>query len=375
MRPTNIADPPLEVCLVAPVPPPYGGIANWSSMVLRYASARRETSLHLVDTAPRWRTVHDTAIWKRLLGGSVQSLRDLAHLVWTLVRRRPDVAHLTTSGHMAVLRDLAVMLACRAFSTPVVYHLRFGRVPQLAATRTAEWRLLHAALRLANVVVPLDEATELAVRHSVPDAHVVRVPNCIDPAELPSPRTNDGGVRTVMYLGWVIPTKGIGVLVEAWARTAPDGWRLLVVGPGDRAYQDELLLLHRPRNLEFAGELGHEAAMRAMAGVEVVVLPSYSEGFPNVILEAMTLGKAVVATSVGAIPEMLSDRCGVLVPPRSVDELARALSRVMDDIELRALLGRRARARALDRYSIDAVFAQYRAIWTAQRERRAEPIS
>jgi glycosyltransferase involved in cell wall biosynthesis len=105
------------------------------------------------------------------------------------------------------------------------------------------------------------------------------------------------------------------------------------------------------------------------------VLPSYSEGFPNVVLEAMTLGKAIVATSVGAVPEMLSDGCGVLVPPGNIEELDRALSRVVGEAELRATLGRRARARALARFSIDAVFPQYRAVWEAQVERGAELTS
>jgi glycosyltransferase involved in cell wall biosynthesis len=366
-----VPDQPLKVCLVAPLPPPYGGIANWSRMLLQYARRRADIRIHAVDTAPRWRAVHDTAAWKRVLGGSVQALRDLVKVSWTLLRHQPDVTHLTTSGQLAVLRDVAVILTSRAFGRPVVYHLRFGRVPQIAEARTLEWRLLRRSLRLANVVVPIDAATETAVRRYVPDARVMRIPNCIDPAELPASTANPGGSRTVMYLGWVIPSKGTGVLVEAWARIRSDGWRLLVVGPGADSYKQELAARYPAPNVEFAGEMAHDAAMRVMADADVVVLPSFSEGFPNVVLEAMTLGKAIVASSVGAIPEMLADECGVLVQPGDVEDLAHGLSRVLSDDERRAVVGHRARERALARYSIEAVFAQYRAIWEAQAEHSA----
>jgi glycosyltransferase involved in cell wall biosynthesis len=166
-----------------------------------------------------------------------------------------------------------------------------------------------------------------------------------------------------MFLGWVIPTKGVGELVEAWSRLNPKGWRLIVAGPVEEAYKAELLKTHRPEGVEFTGELGHEEAMKLMAGADLFVLPSYTEGFPNVILEAMALGRPIVATAVGAIPEMLSDGCGVLIKPRSAEELAEALSRVLSDPGLREGLGSRARTRALEEFSLGAVFARYRELW------------
>jgi glycosyltransferase involved in cell wall biosynthesis len=332
-------------------------------MVLRHSEAHPDIELGVVDTAPRWRAVHDLAKWKRALGGGLQLLRDVARLSLLMARRRPDVIHLTTSGQLALVRDIGVLRIARLFGVPAVYHIRFGRVPHIAEAGTREWRLMRRALELAHTVVPIDFATENALRKHLPGARVLRIPNCIDPAELPAPRQPAGNEGTAMFLGWVIPTKGVGELVEAWSRLNPKGWRLIVAGPVEEAYKAELLKTHRPEGVEFTGELGHEEAMKLMAGADLFVLPSYTEGFPNVILEAMALGRPIVATAVGAIPEMLSDGCGVLIKPRSAEELAEALSRVLSDPGLREGLGSRARTRALEEFSLGAVFARYRELW------------
>jgi glycosyltransferase involved in cell wall biosynthesis len=167
-----------------------------------------------------------------------------------------------------------------------------------------------------------------------------------------------------LYLGWVIPTKGIDELIEAWARLDLQRWRLRIIGPlGDVGYEERLMAQHRPNGAEFVGEMSHNEAMIALAKADAFVLPSYTEGFPNVVLEAMALGKPIVATRVGAIPEMLADGCGVLVAPRDVEALTDALSRVLQSNDLQYALGSRARDRALKEYRIDAVFGQLEKVW------------
>lgn len=100
-----------------------------------------------------------------------------------------------------------------------------------------------------------------------------------------------------------------------------------------------------------------------MARAKGIVLPSHTEGFPNVVVEAMGIGKPVIATRVGAIPEMLADGCGLLVPVQDAGALAVALGQVMGDARLRHALAEKARARATERYSLDVVFSQYLTIW------------
>jgi glycosyltransferase involved in cell wall biosynthesis len=99
-----------------------------------------------------------------------------------------------------------------------------------------------------------------------------------------------------------------------------------------------------------------------VAGLDVVVLPSRSEGVPLALLEAMAAGRPVVATAVGGNPFALGD-AGLLVPPDAPKPLAAAIARVLDDPALAAALGARARARAEARFSERAMAAAYMALY------------
>jgi glycosyltransferase involved in cell wall biosynthesis len=353
----------LRVCLVSPLPPPYGGISHWTAMVSRYAGMRKSVRLRVVNTAPGWRPIHEVRVWKRIVGGTLQALGDLLRFFRILSAWHPNVVHLTTSGHLAVFRDLGILLIARIFSVPVVYHIRFGRVPQMARERSKEWQIISFAMRLAHTVVCIDCITEEALRRHLPDINLARIPNCISWREFPQHLAAASSQHIAVFLGWVIPSKGIGDLLDAWMRLEPGDWRLHVIGPGGQDYRKKLMDLYQLERVNFIGELSHNEAMERLAEAEVLVLPSYSEGFPNVVLEAMVLGKAIVATAVGAIPEMLADGCGTLVEPGDAKKLAVALQLILGDAELRSTMGERARNRAILKFSIDAVFEQYLSVW------------
>jgi glycosyltransferase involved in cell wall biosynthesis len=353
--------PQLRVCLVAPLPPPYGGIGNWTLLVRRYAQARNDVYLDIVDTAPRWRAIDDLSLWKRAIGGGAQLLRDYVRFL-RLLRRRPDVIHLTTSGQLAVVRDIAILATARWAGVRSVYHIRFGRIPQIAQENTREWRMLARAIRLANCVVAIDPATADAIRRRAPQVRTLRIPNGVDLEALPAPG-KASALRTVLFLGWVIPAKGMAELVQAWAESVVEGWRCVVAGPGSGRYREELLQRFHPEHLEFLPEQSHDDAMRLMASADVFVLPSHTEGFPNVILEAMALGRPIIAAGVGAIPEMLAGDCGVLVPPKDAAALGAALRRMCSDAALRESVGARARARAHAEYAMARVLEQLVSAW------------
>ncbi|MEI8122198.1 MAG: glycosyltransferase family 4 protein [bacterium] len=354
---------PLKVLLVTPFPPPPGGIGRWAVQIAQ-AGARRpgDVSIICLDISPRWRAVYDLALWKRVIGGGLQMLRDVLRYLW-MQRCRPDVVHLNSHGQLAPFRDIPILAVCRLRHIPSVYHMRFGRIPEIARENTVEWRRLRIALRLAQTVIAIDGKTHQTLQVAFPGKRLCLLPNCVTVPAMTKGYPSNPSRPYLIFLGHVIPTKGINELMTAWSGMDTQSWRLLLVGTVDDAYRKELQHLFPVPTVEFLGEQSHERALELLDASEGLVLPSYTEGFPNVVSEAMAMGKAVIATDVGAIPDMLADGCGVVVPPRDADALRVALETTLADTVHRRAMGERGRSKAISKYSVEAVFDQLLGIW------------
>jgi glycosyltransferase involved in cell wall biosynthesis len=334
-------------------------------MISDFALTQPSVVLRHIDTAQHHRAIHQTSPLLRVWWGVPQLVSTALSLRRELKSESPDVVHLNTSGQLALIRDALVVLLAHIYRVPVVYHLRFGRVPVVLAARNPEGRVLAFIARRVHTVIALDPPTESAMRRYLPRVRVQRIPNCIDFATLPdSPDDLPDGERTAVFVGWVIPSKGVEELVQAWSSLDLLGWRLLIAGPGSRAYRDALRsMVRHSQSVVFLGEVAHKVALRLMASCELFVLPSHTEGFPNAVLEAMALGRPILATDVGAIGSMLADGCGVVVPPKNVTALREAISELTSNAELRRTVGGAARGRAQNLYSLPTVFSQYEDLW------------
>ena len=113
----------------------------------------------------------------------------------------------------------------------------------------------------------------------------------------------------------------------------------------------------------FEGIKPHEEALRAIAESTVFVLTSVEEGLPTVLIEVMALGKPVIATAVGGIPEVVKDGVnGILIPPKSPEHVAEALRRLLTDSELRRRLGDAARESVKD-YTWSKIAEKYEIVY------------
>ena len=166
------------------------------------------------------------------------------------------------------------------------------------------------------------------------------------------------------------PTKGVFELVDACRKipsvkvkligaVSDDMRRQLNAGREKTAADNEL---------QIVGQVPFEDVLKEMMSCSVFALPTYTEGFPNVILEGMACGCPIVTTPVGAIPEMLDinnvgGECGVVVPVKNVEKLKEAIERLLDNSEYAEMLGARAKERVVAEYSIDSVWHKTIDIW------------
>lgn len=138
--------------------------------------------------------------------------------------------------------------------------------------------------------------------------------------------------EVVLYVGRLVAEKGLRELIDATCRLAPSRPRLKVVLVGEGPLQGELVerIARERLDVTLAGAQPPAEVARWMAAADLVTLPSYSEGHPNVLVEALACGRPVVATPVGGIPEVVDAGSGILVPARDADALAAGLALVLD---------------------------------------------
>jgi glycosyltransferase involved in cell wall biosynthesis len=169
------------------------------------------------------------------------------------------------------------------------------------------------------------------------------------------------GPRRVLAVGRLVEKKGLDVLVAAFARLRPGRAVLRIVGTGPQEpLLRELVAAHGLGDVvELVGARTHAELPGEFRAADVVVVPSVvdtsgdQDGLPNVVLEAMACGVAVVASDVAAVADAVEHgSTGVLVPPGDAVALAEALTGVLDDDVRRRRLGVAARARILRRYDL-----------------------
>ena len=170
--------------------------------------------------------------------------------------------------------------------------------------------------------------------------------------------------NTILFTGHVVKTKGVFELVEACNQLCDVTLKLV----GHIEDDMKMSLKEKARcNLEIMGEMQYEDVIKEMMKCDVFVLPTYTEGFPNVILESMVAGCAIVTTDVGAIPEMLGScddkRYALIVKPQDEIALKDAIEQLLINDELKMEFRNNVSQRVNELYSIDKVWEQLFNLW------------
>jgi glycosyltransferase involved in cell wall biosynthesis len=248
---------------------------------------------------------------------------------------------------------------------------------------TAVSRLLYT--RLTDHVVTTGEAIreELIRRNGFPPDRISSVVTGIDPAAL-APGRPPAVVRAECGLPTDRPVIGMVSTIRSWKghldlldaltllRRSRDV-RALIVGDGPSApvVRARVAALHLEGAVIFTGQRQEVAEL--MRAMDVVAQPSYAnEGVPQAVLQAMALGRPVVGSALGGIPEVVRDgETGLLVPPRDAERLAAALARVLDDPDAAAARAARAEALVRGRYTLEAMLDRMEGVYRTVRERSA----
>ena len=302
-----------------------------------------------------------------------RDLAGLVELVRLLRRERPDILH-ASSSKAGVLGRVAGALAGVPIRIFTVHGWAFAAHTG-AARRLYRWadRLVRPLTTVTICVSEREREAGLAAGTCDGDRTVV-IPNAVDVAGARRFRPAGRERPLLIAVGRLKAPKDFLTLVRALGKLPPDAFDALIVGEGpDRSrLEEEIGSLGLLGRIRLTGE--RRDVPELLAGADVFVLQSASEGMPVSVLEAMAAGLPVVASRVGGVPEQVDDGgTGLLVEPGDPDALAAALGRLLEDGALRLRLGSAARARAEEAFDLEPFRRAHVELYSRELARRRLP--
>jgi len=294
--------------------------------------------------------------------------RDLARIRRKIASGRFDVVFVnTTHDWRALPRDLLLMLSLpRRVPWVLLYH--GSRADLLTSPGHALFkRATRCLLGRSRAVLVLSSVEARQWSNFSPRTSVHVVSNPFSSGSGSSPRRNAQAASVrVLYAGRLVREKGLFELLEAMAQVVQQEECVLLIageGPSEGDLQRLTADLELRDHVTFLGFLGQEELEAVYAQVDMLVLPSHREGFPTVLLEAMSHGLPLVTTPIrGAVDHLIERENVLFVPPQSPRELAEAIITLARDEPLRRKLGENNLSKVRD-FAPERVVQDYIAIF------------
>lgn len=361
-----------KIMLCSPYGGVSGGITRWAEHIFKFYNDldnKRVELLILPMDRSSFVSSHSSVIY-RLKIGIKDFTKILKNYFKTLKTFKPEVIHIASSASISLLKDLYMLKYAHRRKALTIIHFHFGRIPDLAKQRNWEWYLLSKVINTADYAIVIDKPSYSTLENSG-FRNIILLPNPISPTVLNFIEKNKSikrESRRLLYVGNVIRSKGVFELIEAGLLLKDI--KIRIVGKMMPGIIDELVKTAKTEFdnswIEMTGELTHEEVIKEMLSAGVFILPSYSEGFPNVILESMACACPIIATNVGAIPEMLGEDAGVLVEPKNSLMLSQKISFLLANSALALKQGQNAKGKVLRDYSMESVFNKLCDIWLSE---------
>ncbi|MEK8045670.1 glycosyltransferase family 4 protein [Ideonella margarita] len=302
-------------------------------------------------------------------------LRTAASGYFTLLKRlfggQVALVHIHAAMRGSFWRKSVFAVTACMFRVPVIFHMHGSETDKfINAQPEILRRLIATILRRVSCVVVLSSSWKTYIEGVSPSARVVILPNYVPmPNVAVKPAHADGAPVTFLFLGAIGTRKGVYPMLEAFAKakrmsSVPMTLRIGGSGELEKAKQ-AAISLGIADSVEFLGWVVGDAKLKLLEEADVYVLPSFHEGLPVSILEAMSYGVPVLSTRVGGIPELVREGLdGYLVEAGKVDDLADRMARLAADAALRRAMGASGRERVQANYSEAMVVPALEALYT-----------
>jgi glycosyltransferase involved in cell wall biosynthesis len=348
-----------KVLIIGPSPPPYNGMSVATELLLN-ALGDEFCVMHL-DTADRRGLSNVGRIdFRNVLLAAYHGFKYLL----LLLLKNPKIVYVQIAqDQLAFLRDSLFLIPARLLGKKVIVHLHGGHFATFYRSASASTRRLirYCLGRTARAIV-LGRSLEGMFEGILPAERIRIIPNGI-PDYFGDERccVGDRHRSTVLFLSTLMREKGTLDVIAALpsiAERIPDVQAIFAgewYRPEDRCVAQETInSLGLAAHVKFVGTVSPPFKHDLLSRADVFVLPSYNEGQPYAVLEAMAAGLPVISSGVGCIPETVIDgENGFILKPGNKEALVAKLALLLGDHDLRKKMGEASRRRFLENYRFD----------------------
>jgi glycosyltransferase involved in cell wall biosynthesis len=351
-------------------PPPPGGMANFI-VALEKSSLRDYYSLTGFDT--------DHTKWMRKFRPLALLYLPILYLrYWfTLTASRPEAVHLHTPAFKSFYKHCIFLGMAHSKNIPVVMHIHAGKFREFFENLNRKHQQdVIKKLSEADLLIVLSQYWFEFFSNLIPSEKIRIVENGIPLHLFKKPAdVNSKTGKRFLFVGRIHPEKGMDELIDAFSQILqihPDAELRIVGGEKVARFDKQEIYLNKCSGLGiserviFTGQLTGIDLVKQYFESDVFVLPSHAEGMPLVLLEAMASSLPCIATSVGAIPEVLNSTAipgGFIIPPRNADALKDKMLYLLENPDKHQAMGAENRKIVESRFSFDIVAEKIRRIY------------
>ena len=373
-----------KVLIVAPFPPPFGGIARYALDLWNSVELNTEFELHRLNTAKGEKFLHGEGRSERTWLRGLYFLKpsnwlflfylflNYLEYMYMLLKIKPDIVHVHTCSYFGFLRSGVFLFLTKIISCRRILHLHNAIDTFYQENKDHRFlrSLIKWSLNQATEYVVLSEGLRIWVESNLGKKAVVIWNACNSSNYLP--RKNDKvnffsnfpqaqGKIIITLIGGLYPHKGAFDLIEVASNLTPaERENLLFILPGKGEHEKiETLIIenHLEDYVLIPGVLPEEVKDNLVRNSDIFTLPSYAEGQPIAILEAMSASLPIIASRVGSVSEIVhEDVNGFLINPGDQIGLRNYILTLANNPELRSTMGKASRQYIEKRHDIKCLF-------------------
>lgn len=342
----------MKVLLLAPLPPPAGGISGWTERMVS-SHLKNNWGISVVDEKViEGRTVFGYNSRKRLL---VEAKR--CYKIWKNLSQKLKseedikvVQSCVPAGITSMMREYVSGIIAKMAGRKFILHFRCT-IPNMVLT-TKSSKLFEKIVQLSDAVFVLNKASSDFTHKMCPSANVFLIPNFVALNAIKEKHAHNERIKEIVYVGGVIPEKGCSNIIEVAQKRLDIHFTLV----GKIGIDTNDL----PQNVELTGEVNRNRLDEILERADVFLfLSKFSgEGFSNALAEAMSYGLPCIVTDWAANADMIEDKGGIVVGEDVIADTLDALCK-MSSVEVRKVMGNWNMEKVITYYSDQVVTGQY----------------